>query len=108
MIARPHQRYQPSLTLVATLALGAMYLFVYLPLGEQASKQDRPLTALWERLTGAIRTSDACAGLDFDLDALPLRLAQFQKSEKNLEVSETLVRTRINLPNEVLALMRQH
>ncbi len=103
MSAPRKNRWAPSGSLLAVLALAAYYLLVFQPLAGRARQADKALISDWDRFVASNRTSLAGAGLA--LDEFTNRLQQLRLAATNLATAGRLVSGRVDLPAGIRAVM---
>jgi len=103
MSAMRKNRWVPSGSFLAVLALAAYYLLVFQPLAGRARLADKALVSDWDRFVSSNRTSLACAGLA--LDDYTNRLQQLRLAATNLMTAGRLVSGRVNLPAGIRGVM---
>jgi hypothetical protein len=103
MSATPKNRWAPSGSLLAVLALAVYYLLVFQPLAGRVRQADKALISDWDRFVASNRTSLACAGLA--LDGYTNRLQQLRLAATNLTAVGRLVSRRVDLPAGIRGVM---
>jgi hypothetical protein len=87
---------------VTVLALGAYYLFVFLPLGRRAESLNAPLQRAWQSLTNALDQTNAVA---IDFQRITNQLSETHQALAILETAKSQASARLQLPAPVRARM---
>lgn len=89
----PETRYRSILPLLAGV-LGAVYLFVFLPIKRKAASLDAPLEKSWRQLASALGQTNA---LQLDFVSLTNQLKVTRAAQRTFELARQQARARVEL-----------